>query len=230
MKKFSRFTALAVALGCMAQGYADVQSSRAPAKKEVCAEHQFHHTQGGDWFTRVRALYILPDDSSGSVSSIASSGVSVHPSWTGEFDFGYMFTKHLGSELILATSRHTLHGKGSLSGVKIGSTMVLPPTLTLQWRFLPASVAQPYIGAGVNYSLFYLTDCSLPKTHLKLKHSWGPAVQAGMDIFFYKDWFVNLDVKYIWMKTHAHLHGGVNGHVHVDVNPWVMGFGFGRKW
>ncbi|MBY0529309.1 MAG: outer membrane beta-barrel protein [Rhabdochlamydiaceae bacterium] len=189
-----------------------------------------HHTQPGDWFTRVRGLYVLPNDSSGSVSSIPHSGVSVHPSWTGEIDVGYMFTKNLGIELIASTTKHTLMGKKVLSGTKIGTTWLLPPTLTLQWRFLPTSIAQPYIGAGVNYTLFYNNHCSLPKTHIDLKHSWGPAVQAGLDVFFYKDWLINFDVKYVWIDTRAHLNGGVNGSVHVDVNPWLFGIGIGRKW
>jgi outer membrane protein len=205
------------------QGYAEEQNTKVES-------HVYHNTKRGDWFTRLRALYIDPNSSSGSVSSIPHSGVSVHPAWTGEFDFGYMFTKNLGSELILATSRHTLVGKKSLSGTKIGTTWVLPPTLMLQWRFFPSKIAQPYVGVGVNYTLFYSEHCSLPSTHLKLKHSWGPAVQGGIDIFAFRDWFVNVDVKYIWMSTHARLTGAVNGHVHVDINPWVIGFGFGRKW
>ena len=193
--------------------------------------HRYHHTQAGDWFTRLRALYILPNDSSSSVSSIPHSGVSVHPSWTGEFDFGYMFTKNLGSELILATSKHTLMGKKSLSGTKIGTTWVLPPTLTLQWRFLPTWVAQPYVGAGVNYSFFYNPHCALSGTHLHLRRSsWGAALQAGMDMFFYKDWFFNVDAKYIWMSTRAQLTGAIKGHVDVQINPWIFGFGIGKKW
>lgn len=203
-------------------------SLKADAPKEEITPA--HHTQGGDWFTRIRALYVLPNDSSGSVNTIPNSGVSVNPSWTGEFDFGYMFTKNLGSELILGTCCHTLEGKNSLAGTKIGTTWLLPPTLTLQWRFFPTFIAQPYVGAGVNYTLFYGNGCSLPDTHINLKHSWGPAAQAGIDIFFFKNWLFNLDAKYIWMDTTAYLSGAVSGKVHVNINPWVLGFGFGRKW
>lgn len=189
-----------------------------------------HNTQAGDWFTRVRALYILPNDSSGSLSTVPHSGVSIHPSWTGEFDLGYMFTKNLGTELILATCRNTLVGKKALAGTEIGTTWLLPPTLLLQWRFFPSEIGQPYLGAGVNYTLFYGVDCSISNTHLDLTQSWGPAVQAGIDVFVYNDWLLNFDVKYIWINTRAHLTGQVPGHVRVHVNPWVIGFGFGHKW
>ncbi len=197
-------------------------------ENKPCTSH--HNTQGGDWFTRLRALYVLPDDSSDSVSSIPHSRVSVHPSWTAELDFGYMFTKNFGAALILSTCHNSLWGEKSLAGTQIGTTWLLPPTFLLQWRFFPTWMIQPYAGAGVNYTLFYGKHCSIHDTHLQLSHSWGPALQGGLDVFFYKDWLFNLDVKYVWMQTTAHLHGAVNGHVHVHVNPWLIGFGFGRKW
>ncbi len=197
-----------------------------PAEMPAC----YHETKAGDWFTRLRALYLYPVWSSGSLSTIPNSGVSVHPAWTGEFDFGYMFTKYLGSELILATSYHTLWGKKALQGVKIGSTWALPPTLTLQIRLFPSAMLQPYVGGGVNYTVFYSKHCDLPNTSLSLSNSWGGAVQGGLDYFFYQDWIFNVDVKYIWINTDAHLSGQVPGKVDVTINPVVIGFGFGRKW
>ncbi len=188
------------------------------------------NTKAGEWITRVRALYIDPMDSSGSLSTIPDSGVGVMPAWTGEFDISYMFTKNLGAELILGTSCHTIRGKKALSGTKIGTTWLLPPTLTLQWRFLPSYRIQPYVGGGVNYTLFYGEGCSLANTHMKLQHAWGPAAQIGFDFFLSKHWLFNCDLKYIWMQTTAHLTGGVPGSVHVHVNPLVVGFGFGYKW
>jgi outer membrane protein len=187
-------------------------------------------TMAGDWFTRLRALYVMPYDSSGALSTIPDSGVSVHPAWTGEFDFGYMFTQNLGFELILSTTKHTLMGTKSLEGIEIGTTWLLPPTFTLQWRFMPSYRIQPYLGAGVNYTLFYWNNCDLPDTHMNLSHSWGAALQGGVDLFFYKDWLFNLDVKYVWIDTDATLTGLIPGKVHVDINPWLFGFGIGRKW
>jgi outer membrane protein len=141
-----------------------------------------------------------------------------------------MFCKYVGAELILATCNNTLWGTGSLSGVKVGSSWLLPPTLLLQWRFFPSAVAQPYIGGGVNYTLFYGVDCSLAGTDLKLQHSWGPAVQGGLDVFFTSNWFINADIKYVWMKTHATLSGAIPGTVTVHINPILFGLGIGRAW
>ena len=223
-------TTLLASLCICVAGFSN-EVAQAPKEPEIAAPTtSYHTTRGGDWFTRLRALYILPNDSSGSVNTIPNSGVSVHPAWTGEFDFGYMFTKNLGVDLILATCNNSLWGKKSLSGVKIGSAWLLPPTLTLYWRFFPDYIAQPYLGGGVNFTYFYGVDCSLAGTHLNLSTSWGGALQGGMDIFFYEDWLFNVDVKYVWIDTKATLSGSTAGHVHVDINPWIFGFGFGRKW
>lgn len=188
-------------------------------------------TNAGDWFTRLRALYVLPNDHSGTVHPIPHSGVSVNPCWTAEFDFGYMFTKYLGIGLILSTCKNTIHGTKSLSGTKIANTWLLPPCLNLHFRPFPnSSIVQPYIGAGVNYTLFYNSHCKLAGTSIHLDHSWGPDVQLGCDFFFNNHWFVNADVKYIWISTEAHLYGTTKAHVNVTINPWLMGLGIGRKW
>jgi len=215
--------------GFAALAHAQCAPESCPPPPEVAC-HSWHTTKGGDWFTRLRALYVLPNDSSGSVNTIPNSGVSVHPCWTGELDLGFMLTQNLGVELILGTCRNTLMGQKSLAGTKIGTTWLLPPTLTFQWRLFPESILQPYVGAGVNYTLFYGNNCSLSGTSLSLSHSWGPAVQGGVDFFFFQDWLLNLDVKYVWIDTEATLSGATSGRVSVDVNPWLFGVGVGRKW
>jgi outer membrane protein len=186
----------------------------------------------GDWITRLRALYLHPNDRSGSVSTIPHSGVSVSNAWTPELDISYMFTKNLGLELILATSYHKLDGKGVLSGTRIGTTWLLPPVLTLQYHFFPEEMVQPYVGVGGNFSYFYKEHCSLAHTHLHLSSSWGPAVNAGVDICFTRNrkWFFNFDVKYVWIYTKAHLHGQTAGTVGVHIDPWIFGLGIGRRW
>lgn len=228
MNTFSRYitlSALTVILGCCFPE--KIEASVTPV---CCDASTFHGTRAGNWFTRLRALYILPNSSSGSLSTVADSGVSVLPSWTGEFDIEYMFTQHLSAALILGTSRNTIVGEKALSGVNVGSTWLLPPTLTLKWRFAPCSTFQPYVGAGVNYTLFYSNNCKLNNTTMSLRNSWGPAVQAGCDFFISECWFLNVDVKYIWINTNATLSGDTSGSVHVNINPWVFGIGFGRKW
>lgn len=182
----------------------------------------------GDFLIRARGLFIIPNDRSGSLSSIKHAKVGISTSATPELDFTYMWTRNIGTELIAAVSRHKIGGKGAIKGVKVGHTWVLPPCLTLQYHFFPDCRYQPYLGVGINYSLFFDTHCNLEHTRLKLKNSWGVVAQAGIDILFSRCWFFNLDAKYVQMDTKARLKGAVKGHLHADIDPWILAIGVGR--
>ncbi len=190
----------------------------------------YYKTKGGNGFTKFRGLYLLPNNSSDSISSIPNSGMKFHPSWSGELDISVMFTKNLGFSMIFSSYYNSLWGKKSLEKTKIGTAWLIPPIACLQWRIFPSSLLQPYIGGGGNYTLFHDPHSSLQGTHLKLKHSWGPVAQAGFDFFIWKNWIFNVEAKYVWIKTTAALRGDVSGRCHVRMNPWLFSSGFGVKW
>lgn len=185
--------------------------------------------QCGDVLVRARGIHLWPDDSSGSLSTVPNAKASVGHSTTGEVDFTYMATNNWGVELILATSKHTLSGKDALSGQKVGTTWLLPPTLTLQYHFLPNCRFQPYLGVGVNWTTFYREKSSLDKTKISLDHSWGVAGQVGFDYVVCRDWFLNVDVKYVDIDTKVRLKGAIKDSLHVDIDPWIFGIGIGRR-
>lgn len=178
----------------------------------------------GDIIARLRIIDVSPS------SSFSNSGldVSANSNVVPELDFTYMITNNIGTELILGTSRHTIHTN---QFGDVGKVSTLPPTLTLQYHFTPDATFRPYVGAGINYTRFY--DAGLNaggSTPLNIKkNSFGPALQAGADYAISKDWFVNIDVKKIWMKTDVSLaDGGTKlGTLHID--PWVFGIGIGTK-
>jgi len=142
-----------------------------------------------------------------------------------------------GAELILATTKHHVSGEGALAGVgRLAGTWVLPPTLTAQYHFLPDGAVRPYVGAGINYTIFYNTkatgalNSAIGKTKVGLSDSVGWAGQAGIDIDVTKKIFVNLDAKYIRIRTHATLTTGTlvnRERVHLD--PLVLGVGIGTR-
>ncbi len=73
------------------------------------------------WIVRLRAISVSPDDSSGDIAingtSVPNSGVGVDADIVPELDITYMFTKHIGLELILATSNHNVTARGSRSSL-----------------------------------------------------------------------------------------------------------------
>jgi len=172
----------------------------------------------GDWLVRLRALDIAPDTSSSALNLDASN------EWVPELDFSYFATDNIALELILATSRHDI----TANGADVGKVTLLPPTLVLQYHFRPAATFRPYVGAGINYTRFY--DSDLGGGTLTVDNSsWGGALQAGFDYAIDKDWFVNLDVKKIWVSTDVKVAVTGATAASFDINPWVFGLGIGRR-
>jgi outer membrane protein len=176
----------------------------------------------GDVIVRLRGIVVAPEVStSGTLSTIHSD---VDTTAVPELDFTYMFTDSFGAELILATSRHGLTSDlGNL-----GKVSVLPPTLTLQYHFNDAGRIRPYIGAGINYTLFYRNSLAVGGQGVDItNHSFGPALKAGVEFAVTDKWFVNLDVKKVWIRTDASLGDTDLGRLRID--PWIVGFGVGRR-
>lgn len=138
-----------------------------------------------------------------------------------EVDLTYYFTKNISAELIAATAKHSVFAGTS----KVGDTWILPPTLTIQYHFTPDSDFSPYIGAGLNYSLFYGEDASPSFTKMGVDGGVGYAVQAGFDYWMDKNWGLNLDVKYIDLNVDVSVNNGALHAKNVDLNPLVVGAG-----
>ena len=197
----------------------------------------------GDFLVRGRVIAVDPHEDSGTIKSgagpLAGSGAGVDSSVVPEVDFSYMLTPNWGLELILASSEHDAHGTGSVAGLgKLFDARTLPPTLTLQYHFNTNGTVRPYVGVGLNYTLFFNEDATSDfksamggKANVELDDSWGLAANVGLDYAINKDWFINADVKYIDMDTTATIKTNALGRLKVDVNidPWVYGIGIGRR-
>jgi len=212
------------------------------------------HAEAGDWVVRVRAVNVSPNEDSDlgktlnkNIAPVMSPGaeLKVSDKVIPELDISYYFTKNIAAELILATgTRHNVRINGdqepTVGNQDLGSVNLLPPTLTAQWHFNPDQMIDPYVGAGINYTLFMDKKLSVNKGPLaghKIKvdsDSWGWALQAGVDINLKDGWLINFDAKYVTIDTNVKLKGGVTNGVwtkidDLDINPWVIGFGIGKK-
>lgn len=217
---------LAMAGGVQAQNAPVVMTSPdAPVGKEA-----------GAIIVRLRAIGVLPQNSSSSVSVI---GGSVHATDQAapELDLSYFFTDNIAVEAIAASTRHEVSvtgahlGQVALPPVDVGSIWVLPPTVTLQYHFMPKERFSPYVGAGVNLSFFYDSHGARPLVNkFNLGTGIGPAIQAGFDYNFTSRWFLNFDVKQIFVHTSGDVHTLV-GTVKAKtwLNPTVIGLGIGYR-
>ncbi len=175
----------------------------------------------GKWLVRLRALDVVPQESSDvSIGGKVGLSSNVVP----EVDVSYFFTPNLALELIAATTKHNVKLKGSAD---LGDVWLLPPTLTLQYHFTQSDLVKPYVGAGINYTHFYNADPgALDSAHYS--DSFGSVLQAGFDIPIKNNWYFNMDVKKIWLSTDVSFNRGAVT-ANVDIDPWIFGTGFGYR-
>jgi len=196
--------------------------------------------EAGDVLLRVRGILVAPTEkTSGIKPTFPTEHASVNNSVMPEVDVTWMATDAIGFELIAATTKHSASGtSGTTGGIgKLASTWVLPPTLTAQYHFNSAGAVRPYVGAGINYTIFYSEKASsglksaVGPTKVRLSDSVGWAAQAGIDVDITPKFFLNLDVKYIDMDTTATLRTTAIGtqKLRVHLDPVVVGVGVGFR-
>jgi len=168
---------------------------------------------------RLRAIGVLADGDG--VVENTTLKTKADDAYTPEIDITYFFTEHVAAELIAATSKHTV----SAGGNNLGDVWALPPTLTLQYHFTPDSKFSPYVGAGINYTVFYGEDDAAGFSDFDVGNGFGLAAQAGFDYWINDNWGLNLDVKYIDLDVDASVNNGALNAYDVDINPWIIGAG-----
>lgn len=177
------------------------------------------------WLVRGRLIDVVPSENSTvSINGEVSSGNSLVP----ELDISYFWNDHFATELILATSKHTIGAIDTdLGDLDIGHVWALPPTLLAQYHFNPDGQIRPYIGAGINYTIFHSADAG-DLASIDYSNSVGFAFQAGVDIGITDNWAFNLDTKKIYINTDVSINDGAVT-ADVDLNPWVFGAGFAYR-
>jgi len=180
--------------------------------------------QESPWLVRVRAVHIDPADKSDPVGGTgASDRLHVSSKWIPEVDISYFLTPHWAAELVLTyPQKHDV----MLDGQRIGSFKHLPPTLLAQYHFLPGAQFDPYVGAGINYTLISKVD--ILNGAGRLEHdSIGAALQAGVDFRIDRKWSVNLDVKKVQIRSDVDINGVHASRVKID--PVLLGVGVGYR-
>lgn len=174
--------------------------------------------QESPWMVRFRAvnLDMTNKDATG-------LGLTVDNKVIPEVDVSYFFNKNVAAELILTVpQKQTV----SMNGADIGTFKHLPPTLLLQYHFTGLNGYKPYVGAGINYTRISSVDLLSGGANLD-GHSWGGALQAGVDIPLDKNWSLNFDIKKLYIQSDVYV-GGVNKGA-LKLDPLAVGVGVGYR-
>lgn len=172
------------------------------------------------WLLRGGVSQIDPKSDNGRLSV---GDVKVDGATGPSLNIGYRFTPHWAVDVLAALPfEHDF----AINGVSAGSTQHLPPTVTVQYHFLPKARVQPFVGVGLNYTLFM--DEQLDSgNELKLSPSFGPSAQIGFDVPINPRWRVGFDARYIDIDTKASVDGAPIGTINID--PFVYSLNLGYR-
>ena len=190
------------------------------------AEGAFQPLKAGSIVLDVRATNVSPDAGDPiKTAAGVNTGLKadVKDAWAPTIGLQYFFTDNVAAELIAGTTQHEI----TASGTEVRKTWVLPPVLTLQYHFAPKARFNPYIGAGINYMIFY-SGKNYNGFTVKTKDGFGEALQAGFDYALGGKWTLNVDVKKVWMETDATVNGGALTSK-VNLDPLVTSVGVGYR-
>lgn len=177
----------------------------------------------GGWIVRLRATYLKSAN-----KDDTGLDLSINDKTLPEFDITRFFTPNLAAELVLTyPQKQTL----SAGATPIGSLRHLPPVLTLQYHLTGLGTLRPYAGAGVNWTHFsdvHFDATTTAALHPSIKKdSFGPALQAGVDVPVGGGWLFNADAKWVQIKTDVSSAGTKVGTF--KVNPWLLSLGAGYR-
>lgn len=208
--------------------------------------------EAGDWVVRLGATQVAPAEDS---SLLALDGAALTSPLNGRVGLDndtqlgltveYMINQNWGIELLAATPfSHTasVTDGEALQGLNVADVKHLPPTLSAVYHFNMDSKFQPYVGVGINYTVFFDEDLTsradatfasvgLTGGDIELDSSWGVALQIGADYHLNDRWLLNASVRWVDIETTAKIKFD-NGSViksDIDVDPYVYTLSVGYK-
>lgn len=166
----------------------------------------------GDFVVRAGAVLVDPQG-----DGALNGALDVDDNTQLGINMTYMFTDNIGLGVLGATPfEHDI----TLNGAKIGSTKHLPPTITAQYHFDTGSAFKPYVGVGLNYTVFFEEESTLGD--LELDDSVGVAFEAGVDYWVNDKWGVNFSIWKADIDSDAKLDGADLDTVEIDPLVYLL--------
>lgn len=190
----------------------------------------------GDILVRAGLTTVAPDESSSNIfvgGSDLGVNVTVDDNTQLGLNIAYFLTDNINIELLAATPfKHDVNfgvvdplGTGN----QLGEVTHLPPSLTANYYFnSPDSKLQPYVGAGINYTIFFDEEFTAANdgaglADLSLDNSFGLTAQVGLDYILDEKWSINASVRWIDIDTEASfkLNGTAGEVADIEIDPYV---------
>ena len=197
----------------------------------------------GDILVRGGLATVAPDESTSDVNvgGDLGFGLTIDNNTQLGLTVAYFFSDRMNVEVLAATPfKHdiTFSVADPLgTGDQLGEVTHLPPTVTVNYYFNdPSSAFQPYVGAGLNYTIIFNEEFTAANeqaglSNISLDNSFGAAMQVGMDYMINDKWFLNAAVRWIDIDTEATFNlGDAQGSVgSIEIDPWVYSISVGYR-
>jgi outer membrane protein len=146
------------------------------------------------------------------------------------FGVGYFLTRNVSLLVLLGVPPETtLTGRGTFSGLTLGKVTYGPSMLTANYHFRQFGTFQPFLGAGITYTVVFGTKDNAI-VDLRVNNSIGAVIRAGFDVMLSDRWGAFLSVSKVFVSTNASgnanpaipVLGGAPVSAHVSFNPLVL--------
>jgi outer membrane protein len=141
---------------------------------------------------------------------------------------GYFVTPNISLLTVLGVPpTTTLTGRGVLSGVTLGKVTYGPSMLVANYHFRQFGAFQPFLGAGVTYTVVFGTEDNAI-TNLKVSNSVGAVIRTGFDAMLSERWGAFISLSKVFVATNASGNAAIRPLVgapisaHVSFNPLVL--------
>jgi outer membrane protein len=144
-----------------------------------------------------------------------------------EWNFARTISRHLAVSWTVGTQSREVDFRGpdGTDKVNLGSIEQLPNDLVLQYHFRPGGRFHPYVGAGINATLFWEKSGALDSTDLT--PGFGPVAEIGFDYDISSHMIFNVDVRLARLETD--LEGGGTRIATLSLHPSTLGAGIGFR-
>lgn len=174
----------------------------------------------GDFILRAGIASLQPEEEA--FGTLATLNAGVESDEQLGITFSYMLSDHWAFGVLASSPfEHDI----TSNGTTIGKTKLLPPTFSLEYfPASPASKLQPFIGVGINYTLFFSEDSSLGD--LELDDSIGASFEVGLDYKVSENLVANMTIWNIDVDTDVTLNGNDVGGINIDPWNYMLALGY----
>jgi len=197
------------------------------------------NAQQGEWRFATRLTSLTFDTTTDPIFDTGTRMKAGGGKTTLALEWQYMVSDGLAICSSLTSAPFYLEGKGGVSnGETLGEIWFTPLTLTLRYEFQLRGGFQPYIGGGLNASLYLFDDVEpiledLGVTNLVANPSLGWVVEAGLNYELKRNRFISLDLKLMDISGDMDLENDNKDNldrVSFEGSPVEIGLGIGWRW